>query len=218
MLAPPLMHSSLTHDSSCPQSPKSQSRRLARPLYPRSPVSRSSFDAQFLLLDTRQHPRQRNDRSHNHRPQLHMKHILIEVRLRRSTHGGQRQRENNIAAHAMVFIQRLGIVHTPVESRGVILRNPDNSLNAKEDVRDEAENGVGRNEMIPRVGDFVVLDDDQTSNEGQDARDINGGVDVGAPFLLLGGVGWLEDEDGLGDEEDAGGVQKLLRAKEGQRQ
>lgn len=35
-------------------------------------------------------------------------------------------------------------------------------------------------------------------------------MDVGALLLLLGGVGRLEEEDGLRGEEDAGRVKKLL--------
>jgi hypothetical protein len=34
-------------------------------------------------------------------------------------------------------------------------------------------------------------------------------VDVGALALLGGGVGGLEDEGGLGCEEDAGGIEEL---------
>lgn len=34
-------------------------------------------------------------------------------------------------------------------------------------------------------------------------------MNVGALLLLLGGVGGLEKEDGLGGEEDAGGVEEL---------
>ena len=34
-------------------------------------------------------------------------------------------------------------------------------------------------------------------------------MDVGAGAFLFGSVGGLEDEDGLGGEEDAGGVKEL---------
>lgn len=35
-------------------------------------------------------------------------------------------------------------------------------------------------------------------------------MDVGALLFLFGGVGRLEEEDGLGGEEDAGGVEELV--------
>ena len=36
-------------------------------------------------------------------------------------------------------------------------------------------------------------------------------MEVGAEAFLGGGVGWLEEEDGLGGEEEGGGVEELWR-------
>ena len=54
------------------------------------------------------------------------------------------------------------------------------------------------------VAEFVVFDDDEAGDGGQGCDVVEGGVDVGALFLLFGGVGWLEDEDALDEEEDGG--------------
>lgn len=60
------------------------------------------------------------------------------------------------------------------------------------------------------VVDFVVLDDDEAGDEGEQACAVESGVDVRAELLLLPGVGRLEDQDGLRDEEETGGVEKLI--------
>ena len=57
--------------------------------------------------------------------------------------------------------------------------------------------------------DFVVHDDDEAADEGKKAGAVECSVNVRAELLLLGGMGGLEDQDTLRDEEDAGGVEKL---------
>lgn len=63
--------------------------------------------------------------------------------------------------------------------------------------------------MSAVVIEFVVLDDDEPGEEGEERGAVEEGVDECALFLLGGGVGGLEDEDGLGGQEDAGGVEEL---------
>jgi hypothetical protein len=70
---------------------------------------------------------------------------------------------------------------------------------------------VGGFEVHAVVGGFVVVDDDETGDGGEEGGGVQGGVDVGALFLLFGGVGGLEDEGGLDEEEEGRGVEKLLR-------
>lgn len=43
------------------------------------------------------------------------------------------------------------------------------------------------------VGDFVVFDDDEAGEEGEDGGAVEDGVDVCAGAFLGGGVGGLED-------------------------
>lgn len=64
-------------------------------------------------------------------------------------------------------------------------------------------------EVRAGVVEFVVLDDDQPGDGGEEGDVVQGAVRVGALFLLLRGVGWLEDEDGLDEEEEGGGVEEL---------
>lgn len=48
---------------------------------------------------------------------------------------------------------------------------------------------------------FVYFDYDPGCYEGCESEVIEDGVGVGSFFLLLGCVGWLEDESALGEEE-----------------
>jgi len=54
------------------------------------------------------------------------------------------------------------------------------------------------------VVELVVLDDDQTCNGCQDRDIVERGVRVCALLLLLRGMGWLENENALDEEEDGG--------------
>lgn len=47
--------------------------------------------------------------------------------------------------------------------------------------------------MLAAVGNFVVFDDDEAGDEGEDTDAIKDGVDIGALLLLFGGVSRLED-------------------------
>lgn len=109
----------------------------------------------------------------------------------------------------MVLVDRLGVVDASEDRRDVVLGDADEGLEDEEDVGEQAEDGVRGAEVLAVVGDFVVFDDDEAGDEGEDAGAVEDGVDAGALLLLLGGVGRLEDEDCLGGEEDAGGVEEL---------
>lgn len=59
------------------------------------------------------------------------------------------------------------------------------------------------------VVEFVVLNDDEPGDGGEEGDVVQGRVGVGALLLLLGCVGGLEDEDALDEEEDCGRVEEL---------
>lgn len=67
------------------------------------------------------------------------------------------------------------------------------------------------------VADFVVFDDDEAGEEGEDGGAVEDGVDVCAGAFLRRGVGGLEDKDGLGCEEDAGAVEEGVGGEEDDR-
>lgn len=139
-----------------------------------------------------------------------MQHIFIEPRLRRRRNGGKAQSQQYIPAHAMILVNTLRVIHAPEHTRDVILCDAHDGLQEEENVGDQAEDGVGGFEVCAAVGDFVVFDDDEGGEEGEDGGHVEGGVDVGALSLLLGGMGWLKEENGLGGEEDACGVEELF--------
>lgn len=171
--------------------------------------------AQLLLLDPRQHTRQRDHTRDHHRPQLDMQRGLVEARLRRRRHRDEAHDQDDVPGHAMVLVDRLGVVHAPEHARRVVLRDADDGLQEEEDVGGEAEDGVRGLEVRAGVGDLVVFDDDEAGEEGEDGGEVEDGVDVGALLLLLGGVGRLQEEDGLRGEEDAGGIEELVRVRLG---
>ena len=91
----------------------------------------------------------------------------------------------------MPFIQRFGPIHTPVKLRCKVLRKANQSLNQKEDVGDETENGVGRLEMCALVGKLVDFDDYEASDEKVEGKLMDGEMGDGAFAFLVGGVGGL---------------------------
>ena len=109
----------------------------------------------------------------------------------------------------MILPHRLRVLHAPVHGREVVLRDAHDGLDEEDDVGDEAKDGVRGLEVRAGVGDLVVFDDDEAGEEGEDGGAVQEGVDGGALAFLGRGVGWLEDEDGLGGEEDAGRVEEL---------
>ena len=85
----------------------------------------------------------------------------------------------------------------------------DHSLQSREDVCDQAENGVRRHKVCAVVADFVVLDHDQSSNGCEKRNIVQSRVRVCAFSLLLCGVCGLDDEDALDEQEESGGVEEL---------
>ena len=171
-----------------------------------------SLESQLLLLNPRQQPDQRDNGSHNNGPQFDMEVRDIGTRLRGRGHGREADDEQQISTRAVVFVNGLGIVHAPVDAGGVVLRYAHDGLDGKEDVGDEAEDAVGGGEVGGAVGEFVIFDDYECGEEGEDGGAVDDGVDVGAQVFLFRGVRWLEHEDGLGDQEQAGGVEQLCVA------
>jgi hypothetical protein len=63
---------------------------------------------------------------------------------------------------------------------------------------------------------FVNLNDNEPSEEGRDCNEVDEEVGYCAGAFLRGGMGGLENEGGLGDEEEAGlgSVSMLFDAKD----
>ena len=68
--------------------------------------------------------------------------------------------------------------------------------------------------MRTSVGDFVVFDDDESGEEGEGGGGVEDGVDVCSEVFLRGGVRGLEEEDGLGGEEEGGDVEEGVGGEE----
>lgn len=66
------------------------------------------------------------------------------------------------------------------------------------------------------VLDLVRLDDADARPEQQEGQQVEAGMDAGALDLLVGGPRRLQDQDRLGEDEDAGGLQQRVRAEQRQ--
>lgn len=111
----------------------------------------------------------------------------------------------------MVFVDALGIVYGPEDRWGVKLRHSDDGLQEEQDVSYSAKDGMGGFKVTASMRDFVVLDHDEAGEKGEGAGGVEDGVNMSALNLLLGGMGWLEEEDALSDDEDTGRVEELRR-------
>lgn len=77
---------------------------------------------------------------------------------------------------------------------------------------DRQTNDVVRGTKVGMASrDFAVLNDNEAANESKDANSIENGVDMGTFPFLFRGMGWLNDENGLSDEENASRVEELGR-------
>lgn len=152
---------------------------------------------------------QHHHTSNNDGPELDAQYARVEGGLSSRTDSCQHQHCRHIASDSVVLVQRLRIIDAPVQAREEVLRDANKSLQEQEDVCHETENGVRGFEMGSVVVELVVFDDNEAGEGGQDGDIVQGGVHVGSLLLLFGGVGWLEDEEGLDEEEQSGGVEEL---------
>lgn len=73
----------------------------------------------------------------------------------------------------MVFVDGLCVVHAAVEAGEVVLGYTYERLHDKQGVGDKSHDGVRRDEMpVAAIGDFVVLDDHQAGEQGEDAGEV----------------------------------------------
>ena len=83
---------------------------------------------------------------------------FVETSLRGHCDRCKAEYEQQVATRAVIFVDGLCIVHTPIDARGIILRDSHNSLNSEEDVCDESKDAMWGGKMGAGVGEFVVLD------------------------------------------------------------
>lgn len=87
-----------------------------------------------------------------------MQGSFVETSLRGHGDRCEAECEQQVATHAVVFVDGLCIVHTSIDARGVVLRDSYNSLNSEEDICDESKDAMRGGEMGAGVGEFIVLD------------------------------------------------------------
>lgn len=108
----------------------------------------------------------------------------------------------------MPFVAGLGRVDAAVHAGEEVQGEAHECLDKQQDVRDQAQDGVRRLKVRPGMGEFVHLDNNEGGDESVHGKAVDRGVDESAATLLCRSVGRLEDEDGFGDAEEAGGVEE----------
>jgi hypothetical protein len=181
---------------------------------PSLPNLTTSQISKLAKPNPRHNPNQQDQSSDNHRPKLNLQHILIVIRLRSQRNRDQHRQQDHIPADAVVLVQLLRILHPAVQRGHKVLRDADDRLDEDQDVGDEAEDGVRRDKVRAAVADLVVFDHDEAGEGGEEGDVVEGGVRVGALFLLRGCVGRLDDEDALDEEEEGGGVEERVGREE----
>ena len=78
---------------------------------------------QLLQLYPRHHPHERNHARRDDRPELHVQHVHVESSLRRRANRRQRQYQDHVSTHPVIFPHRLCLIHAPVEFRRIVLRD-----------------------------------------------------------------------------------------------
>lgn len=168
--------------------------------------------------DPRPQPQRQTPTRHQHKPEPYPKHI-VETGPGRRRHRRHPHPHDRVPAHPVVLVQALGPGRAAVDPGREQRREADEALHAHEDVRGEPEDGVRGLEVVRRRGlELVVLDEDEAGREGEEARVVERGVRVGGAGLGGGlrGGGGLQDEDRLGEEQQAGCVEEL-RGRRGRR-
>ena len=90
----------------------------------------------------------------------------IEPSLRGCRDGCEAEYDKNVSAHAVVLVNRFGVIYTSIDARGIVLRNAHDSLDIEENVCDEPKDAVWGGVMGSRMGKFVVFNDYEGGEEG----------------------------------------------------
>jgi len=171
--------------------PSSSPRMLVLRLQPNPPLI--LLQPKLTQPNPRHRPRKHKHTRHNHRPMLNMPHIEVIPRPRRRTNRRQAKRRNYIPAHAVILVHCLRVVHSTVQLRHIVLREPHQRLQIHRDVERESEDRVRAGEVLVPRPCFVQLNDDQAGGQRGCADEVEEEVRECAGALLRGGVGGLED-------------------------
>lgn len=152
---------------------------------------------------------------HKHRPQLEIEHIDVEVGVHSRHHGGQKQRMQQVPAHAVVLPHALCLFDSAKHARDPPHGEPDRILQRQHDARCDAQVAMYGVEVAGgALLDLVGLDEQDAGGEERKGEQVEGGVVARADELFLGGPGRLEDQNGFGEGEHAGGLEERVWAKE----
>ena len=116
----------------------------------------------------------------------------------------------------MPFVQALRRRLPAIQRRHEVSREANQRLDREKDVRDQPQDAVRGFEMMGPSSNFVIFDDDESCNQEIEGEVIEREMRDGASALLGRSVCRLEDENGLCEEEETGGVEEWMGGEEDQ--
>ena len=149
-----------------------------------------------MLFNASPHAQQHQDRRNQDRPQRNGQNGEIKGGPSGRRDGGQFQDQQQISRQPMVLVETSSPVGAAQDqSREKVLHDAAEGLENNQNIRDQAENPMGRGQS--RVIALVHLDDDEGGDKGDQTDGLQGVVHASAQSLLLGSDSGLENECGL---------------------
>lgn len=153
--------------------------------------------------------------SHADRPEPDFQHVDIEVGIYGTDDRRENERKQQVATHPVVPPQSLCIVDTAKHAGHAPHQEAKDVLRQQHEAGGDAQVAVGGVEVAGgALPDLVGLDDEHAGGEEEEGQQVEGGVGAGAGGLVGRARGRLEDQDGLGQDEDAGRLEERVRAEE----
>lgn len=179
------------------------------------PTITTNVEAQLPRMKPGVHPDDDERDGHTHLPQLDIKHINVEISVDGADDRGEDERVEQVPADAVIPPQRLGLLHPTKHARHTPDQEPEEVLRQQHEARRDAQVPVGRVEVAPgALPGLVGLDDGDAGDEEEEGQQVERGVGAGALGLLARRPRRLQDQDGLRQDEHAGGLEERVRAEE----
>lgn len=179
-----------------------------------SQSSGSAGETELLLLYARQDANEDEPGEENSRPELDFEDSEIIGSLRCGADRGQQQDQNGITAPPVILPDPLGLLFSAVQGGNLPHGESDKILRQQDDDTDEAHPAVGRVEMRTIGTKLVVLDDDNTCQKRDERSCVDRCVDNLTNLFLLRGMGRLDEQNRLDEEQDAQGLGQWVAGEE----
>lgn len=181
------------------------------------PALRLLREAQFVGVNARQDPH--GDESHGRvkDPRLNLERVAHEPRVRSGAKRRQQQQQVDVAADAVPLPERPGAGRAAVQRRRGPHGEADEVLAPEEQRQRAAQRAVEAGKVLGAVALLVEVDGGEAGGKSRKGGQVEVRVHGLADALLAGRVRWLQREDGLDEEEEAGDLREGVPREEDQR-